>query len=388
MAKLNVKKVAKLSKPGRYADGANLYVQITETGRSWVFRYEVRGRERWMGFGPLRDFTLEEAREEAMAARKLLKKGIDPLDARKAERDARAKEAAKQIDFETAARDYFKGHEAKWSNARHRQQVLGSLETFAFPKIGGMSIAAVDTPSVLEALKPIWHERTVTAARVRGRIESALDSGDCFRLSLRPKPSRLEGAPRSDPAEQKPNREAQGSCRDALCRAPAFIAALATRKNVERLAMEFLVWTAARSGEVIGARWSEFDLAAKVWTVPSSRMKMRREHRVPLSDRAVAILKGLPREGDFVFIGAKKGRPIGKMAMAKVLAATGHDGVTVHGMRSAFRDRACRADHSPREIREADAAHRTGREHRDGVPKRMRSLGEVAAKLRKPWSRF
>jgi len=173
---LNVKMIAKLSKPGRYGDGRGLYLQVTKNvTHSWVFRFERNGRERWMGLGPLCDFTLEEARERARAARQLLRDGHDPLEMKKTERAALALKEAKRIDFETAAREYFKAHQQKWSNETHRQQFLSTLVQFAFPKIGKLPVAMIDTPSVLDVLNPIWYTKTVTAGRIRVRIESVLD---------------------------------------------------------------------------------------------------------------------------------------------------------------------------------------------------------------------
>jgi integrase len=356
---LNVKKVNKLSQPGRYGDGGGLYAQVTTTGRSWVFRYELRGAERWMGLGPLRDFTLDEARERARKARRLLKDGTDPLDAKWAERAARAVEAAKRIDFETAARDYFKGHEQKWSNAEHRRQFLSSLQDFAFPQIGKIPVAQVDTPAVLEVLKPIWYDKTVTAGRVRNRIEAVLDWATASGYRTGPNPAAWAGHLEAIlPAKAK---IAKVKHHAALPYAdiPDFVAALATRKGIEAKALAFLILTAARSGEVINARRSEIDFVAKVWTVPADRMKARKEHRVPLPDRALAILKALPTEGDFIFPGARKGRPLGKMAMANLIDAMERD-VTVHGFRSSFRDFAAERTNFPREIIEQCLAHSVG----------------------------
>jgi hypothetical protein len=173
---LTAKRVAKLTEAGRYGDGQGLYLQVTPAGvRSWLLRYERAGRERWMGLGPLHTFTLEEARARARQARQQLADGVDPLDARKAERAERALDAAKAMTFAEATRQYFDQHERKWKNAKHRLQFLSSLEQYAFPTIGKLSVAAIDTGLVLKVIEPIWSTKTETASRVRGRIESVLD---------------------------------------------------------------------------------------------------------------------------------------------------------------------------------------------------------------------
>ena len=173
---LTVKKLAKVSKAGRYGDGHGLSLQVTRAGvKSWLLRYERDGRERWMGLGPLHTFKLEEARERARKARQQLKDGIDPLEAKKAERQARALEAAKAITFKDAAQQYFDTHERKWGNAKHRAQFISTLTQYAFPDLGRLPVAAIDTGLVLKVVEPIWQRKTETASRVRGRIESVLD---------------------------------------------------------------------------------------------------------------------------------------------------------------------------------------------------------------------
>jgi hypothetical protein len=173
---LTIKRIAKLTAPGRYGDGHGLCLQVGPTGKkSWLLRYQRDGRERWMGLGPLYTVNLEEARERARQARLQLLDGIDPLDAREAKRAANALEAAKAITFETAARTYFDQHERKWKNAKHTAQFLSTLRDYVFPKIGNLSVAAIDTGLVLKCIEPIWQEKTTTADRVRGRIENILD---------------------------------------------------------------------------------------------------------------------------------------------------------------------------------------------------------------------
>lgn len=336
---LTVKKIERLKEPGRYLDQRGLYLQVmSATNRSWLLRYEINGRKRWMGLGPCADFTLDEARERARQARQLLADGIDPLEARQAERAQRALAAAQTITFQDAAQQYFDQHERKWRNAKHRAQFLSTLRDYAFLKIGKLSVAAIDTGLVLKVIEPIWQTKTETANRVRGRIESVLDWATVRGYRTGDNPARWKGhldnvlPARSKIAPHKHHRALP--YRDI----PEFMTALGQREGFGARALEFTILTAARTGEVIGARWGEIDLKEKIWTVPAGRMKAAKEHRVPLSDRAVAILKALPREAEFVFPGGRKGAPISNMAMAELLKRMERLDITVHGFRSAFRD--------------------------------------------------
>ena len=385
---LTVKQVAKLTTPGRYGDDRGLYLQVTPAGvRSWLLRYERGGVERAMGLGPVGDFTLEEARERARKARQLLRDGIDPLDARKAERSAQALEAAKAVTFKEAATQYFDQHERKWRNAKHRAQFLSTLESYAFPVLGKLPVAAIDTGLVLKAIEPIWQSKTETANRVRGRIESVLDWATVRGYRTGDNPARWKG----HLAEVLPARGQisphQHHAALPFAEVPEFMAQLATREGIAARALEFTILTAARTGEVIGAQWPEFgDLAAKQWTVPAGRMKGQREHRVPLSDRAVAVLKALPREADFVFPGGRKGIAISNMAMAQLLKRMGRLKITVHGFRSAFRDWAAERTNYPNHVVEMALAHVVG----DKVEAAYRrgDLFEKRRKLMEAWEAY
>ena len=362
---LTVKRIARLSKAGRYGDGRGLYLQVqSPDNRSWLLRYERGGRERWMGLGPLHTINLDEARERARKARQLLLDGIDPLEARAAERNAAALAAARALTFEAAARSYFEAHQRGWTNAKHRAQFLSSLSTYAFPQIGKLSVAAIDTGLVLKCLEPIWKDKTETANRVRGRIEAILDwatvrgyrkAGD--------NPARWKG----HLAEVLPSRERiQKTVHHAalpFAALPEFMAALATRNGSAAKALEFTILTAARSGEVLGARWEEFNLDGKVWTVPAGRIKGGKEHRVPLSERALDILRAMPieRGNSYVFLGPQKGGGLSHMAMNRVLRRMGRgDITTVHGFRSTFRDWAAERTNYPDAVVEMALAHAVG----------------------------
>jgi integrase len=385
---LTALRVAKAKKTGRYGDGQGLYLQVTNAGvKSWLLRFEHNGRERWMGLGPLHTISLKEARDRARKARQQLLDGIDPLDARKAERAAQALEAARALTFDEATRQYFDQHERKWRNAKHRQQFLNTLATYAFPKIGRLSVAAIDTGLVLKCLEPIWHEKTETANRVRSRIESVLDWATVRGYRHGDNPARWKGhLDNVLPARgqiQKINHHAALPYADL----PAFMTALKQREGVAARALEFTILTAARTGEVIGATWDEIDLTAKVWTVPAGRIKGGREHRVPLSDRAVAILKSLPCEdrNKFVFIGPRTGG-LSNMAMASVLDRMGCGDVTVHGFRSTFRDWAAESTGYPNHVVEMALAHVIG----DKVEAAYRrgDLFDKRRKLMGDWAKF
>jgi integrase len=362
---LTAKLITKINEPGRYGDGRGLYLQVTPVGvRSWVLRYERGGRERMMGLGPLADFNLDQARERASNARRLLKDGIDPLDARKAERAKLATEAntaaAKNVTFKDCAERYFKFHSPKWTNAKHAGQFLSSLSTHAFPVMGRLPVAAIEKEHVLRAIEPIWHSTTATASRVRGRIEAVLDFAKVSGWRAGENPAAWDG-------NLKHLLPAPGAIAKVMHHAalpfaelPAFMEQLATRGGMSARALEFLILTASRTGEVIGARWSEIDLEAKLWAIPAERMKGGREHRVPLSERAIALLRALPREADPVFPGPHKGTAIGKMAMSRLFERMRRRNITVHGFRSAFRDWAAERTNYANHVVEMALAHAIG----------------------------
>jgi integrase len=358
---LTTKRVAKLTEAGRYGDGHGLYLQVTPAGvRSWLLRYERAGRERWMGLGPLHTFTLDEARARARQARQQLADGIDPLDARKAERAERALDAAKAMTFADAARQYFDQHEGKWKNRKHRAQFLATLRDYALPVLGRLPVAAIDTGLVLRCIEPIWQSKTETASRVRGRIEAILDWATVRGYRAGDNPARWNGHLGEVLPARGQIKKIQHHPALPFAEVPHFITQLAGREGMGARALEFLILTAARSGEASGAKWSEIDLEAKAWTVPASRMKGGREHRVPLSDRALEILRALPREADFVFAGERRGTAVAGTAMANLLGRMGRRDVTVHGFRSAFRDWAAETTGYPNHVIEMALAHAIG----------------------------
>jgi integrase len=364
---LTVKRINKhKNEPGRYGDGRGLYLEVTPACvASWTFRYQRKGVERWMGLGPLADFDLDEARERHRKARKLLKDGIDPIDARKAERAKQATEAASAaastVTFKECAEQYFRFHSPKWTNGKHAKQFLSTLRTHVFPVFGRVPVNAIDKALVIKALEPIWYRIPETAQRTRGRIEAVLDFAKVRGYR--------DGG--NNPAAWGGNLEHALPARGAIAKVephpalpyaqlPALMAELGQREGIAARCLEFTILTACRTSEATGARWGEFDLSTRTWTIPRERTKAGRQHKIPLCDRAIAILRSLPREGDFVFIGSRKGSAISSMAMAVLLKRMGRNDVTVHGFRSSFRDWAGERTSYPNHVIEMALAHAVG----------------------------
>jgi integrase len=377
---LSVKKVEKLTRPGRYHDGWGLYLQVNRGGaKSWVFRYQRGGRERMLGLGPCHAFSLSEARERARQARQLLHTGADPIDQRRAERPAPA------LTFREATQRYFDLHRSEWRNAKHAAQFLSSLSHHAFPLLGAMSVAEIATPDVLAAIQPCWTAKAVTMSRVRSRIEAVLDWAKINGYRSGENPARWGG--HLDQALPARSRVAGIKHHAALPYAEigAFVADLRAHPGFAARALEFTILTAARSGEVIGAQWSEVNWAEKTWTIAAERMKGGREHRVPLSPQAVKLLRDLYQENGcgHIFLGARAGGGLSKMAMAVLLERMGRN-VTVHGFRSTFRDWAAETTNFPNHVVEMALAHAVG----DTVERAYRrgDLFEKRRKLMDAWS--
>jgi integrase len=383
---LTVKRIARL-KPGRHGAGKNLYLRVKPSGaKSWVFRYEYNGRERYLGLGSLDEHknTLAEARANADKAREQLRQGIDPLTTRTQERAQRRAEAGNSKTFEAAAQEYFDSHQHQWTNADYRQKFLSSLRTYAFQKIGKVPVAAIDTALVLKVIDPIWMTKPPTAKKVRQRIENVLDWATVRGFRSGDNPARWAG--HLEEALPAKSHETKHHPRLHYDKVPAFVAKLAEQEGVPPRALEFLILTAARSGEVIGARWDEIDLDNKLWVIPAPRMKEKREHRVPLTERACAILRDLPREGEFVFIGARKNKPLGKNIFLWLISEMGHEEITVHGFRSSFRDWAGETTAFPADICEVALSHKLG-----GQVQTAYQRGDLLEKRRKlmdGWASF
>jgi integrase len=351
---LSSRRVQSLKTRGFYCDGGGLYLQVSRTGsKSWVFRYAIAGRKRDMGLGSLATFTLAEARERARKMRQFVADGIDPIDQRNKTRGT----AATALTFRQCAERYVAAHEAGWKNGG--KAWLGSLATYAFPVFGNTAVAEVDLPLVMAAIEPIWTAKPVSANNVRNRIEMVIDWAKARGYRQGENPARWKG--HLDTLMPHRKKVAPVVHRAALAYAEVgqFMLDLRTLADVSARVLEFQILTAARSGEVVGARWDEIDMAARVWTIPGERMKAGKEHRVPLSDAAMAVLERQAAvcEGEFVFPGRISG-PIRIDASMKPIEKLGLRGkVTAHGFRSAFRDWAAEQTNFPREIAEASLAH-------------------------------
>jgi integrase len=340
MSKLSVAKIAKLTERGAYGDGGNLWLQISAYDtKAWIFRYMVAGRARNMGLGPYPEVTLKEARDRAAEYRRQLRDNIDPIDARKAKRTAAKVEAAKKVTFGWCVDQYIKKHEIKWTNARHRDQWYDTLTKQA-GALCKLPVADIDTAIVLRVLEPLWTKTPETASRLRGRIERVLAWATVSGYRQGDNPARWVGHLREVLPAKSELKDVEHHKAMPYAEVPAFMAELREQDGITARALEFTILNASRTSEVRFAQWDEIDIKAKVWTVPADRMKGRVEHRVPLSDRALEILRGLPREAGspFIFPGGAMGDPIGAHHMARLLDNLTGNGHTVHGFRSAFRD--------------------------------------------------
>jgi integrase len=348
-----------------HCDGGGLYLQVTQSAdgtlrRSWLYRYVLHGRERQMGLGSLIDTPLAEAREKAAGARKQRGQGEDPIDAKHAQRAVAALARAKAMSFDQCRDAYIDAHRAGWRNAKHAAQWISTLDTYVTPVFGRLPVAAVDTALVMKALQPIWAAKTETASRVRGRIEAILDWAKARDYRGGENPARWRGhLDNLLPARSKVRRVVHHAALP-FTEMGAFMAQLREQSTTAARALEFTILTAARTGEVLGARWDEIDLDAAVWTVPPDRMKGAREHRVPLSAAALAVIERMQacRENDYIFPGDRRDRLFGA-AMDMLLRRTGQE-VTVHGFRSSFRDWAAEHTNFSREVAEAALAHTVG----------------------------
>lgn len=387
--KLTARKVATLKEPGRYGDGAGLWLQIgAEGGKSWLFRYALNGRSRMMGLGPISLVSLSEAREIALKQRKFLLAGMDPLFERETKRKDDRLTEAKTITFEIAAARYIEAHKAGWKNAKHLAQWENTLSSYAHPKIGSLPVAGVDTGLILSVLEPIWNAKPETAARLRGRIEVVIDWATARGFRQGDNPARWRGhLDKLLPARSKIQRRQHHNAL-AYSDLPSFFESLAKREEAAARALELTILTAARTGEIIGARWGEFDLQGKVWTVPNERMKAGKEHRVPLTETALKILKSL-RSGnidEFVFLGRKKGKHLSNMAMLALLKRMGRSDFTVHGFRSSFRDWAAESTNYPGEVAEQALAHSIA--NKVEAAYRRGDLFEKRKRLMRDWAAF
>ncbi|MGP0091975.1 MAG: tyrosine-type recombinase/integrase [Xanthobacteraceae bacterium] len=363
--RLTALKVSRLTaKPGMHADGAGLYLQVTKGGASWVYRYMLAGRAREMGLGPLALYGLQDARAKALEARRMRHEGIDPIETRHAARTQARLDAAKAVSFKQCSEAYINAHRAGWHNAKHASQWEATLATYAEPIIGALPVQVIDTALVLRVIEPIWTEKPETAGRVRGRIETVLDWAKVRGYRTGENPARWRGhLDKLLPARSKV-RQVEHHAALPYAALPDFLVRLREQEGIAARALEFAILTAARTGEALGARWPEIDLLDKTWTVPAGRMKAGKEHRIPLSARALAILEEMKPLADaseaFVFPGGKHGKPLSNMAFLMLLRRMGRDDLTAHGFRSTFRDWCSERTNFPSEVAEMALAHAVG----------------------------
>lgn len=359
---LTARKVETLKTPGLFADGNGLYLQVTAAGaKTWIFRFQIDGRRRDMGLGSAGIVSLADARQVVLDARRMVRDGLDPIEARNAAKAAAAVQIARATTFRECAEAFIEGNQAGWRNDKHAAQWSSTLKTYAFPVIGDLPIEAVDTTLVLKVIEPLWSMKTETASRLRGRIETVLDYAKVRGLRAGENPARWKGhLDHVLPAKGDVAKTVHHASMP-YAELPAFWPLLQAQDGLGARALEFAVLTGTRTAEVLNAPWSEFDLEAAIWTVPGARMKAGIDHRVPLSGPAMALLRKLAaiRENDFVFAGQRPNRPLSQMAMLMVLRRM-KAGVTAHGFRATFRTWIAERTAYPHEVAEAALAHTQG----------------------------
>lgn len=362
-APLNALAVSRLKAPGFHAVGTvpGLLLQVTPAGaKTWVLRVMVGTRRRHIGLGGYPAVTLAMAHEKARQYRALIAEGVDPIERRKAARSALLAAQVKMISFEECAAAYIAARSPEWTNAKHTQQWTNSLTTYAFPVLGKLLVSDVSLPQVLAVLEPIWTKKTETASRLRGRIESVLDWATTHEYRRGPNPARWSG--HLDTILPAPSKVAKVEHHPAVqvAQVGEFFARLKKQAGVGARALEFAILTAARSGEVRGATWTEIDLKKEVWVIPAERMKAGREHRVPLSAAAMQLLRDMPKvEGNDLVFSGRTGKPLSDMTLNALMRRMDVPAVP-HGFRSTFRDWASEHTNYPREVAEMALAHAIG----------------------------
>lgn len=364
-----------------------LALQVSGAGaRSWILRKMIAGKRRDMGLGGFPDVTLAGAREKARQIRELVDQGIDPIEDRRAKRAALAAERAKAMTFAQCVTAYLDAHGDSWKNAKHRQQWANTLDTYANPIIGNLNVAAVDTGLVLKVLEPIWKTKTETASRLRGRIENILSWATVRGYRQGENPARWKGHLDKLLASRSKIQLVTHHAALPYAELGGFMADLARMEGMGARALEFAILCASRSGEVRGATWGEFDLAAGVWIIPAERMKAKREHRVPLSSKAVSLLNTLPRlDGtELVFPGTNG--ELSNMSLTAVLRRMNRGDLTAHGFRSTFRDWAAEQTAYPSEVVEMALAHTIG--NKVEAAYRRGDLFDKRRRLMDDWAKY
>ncbi len=391
--RLNALAASRAKKRGMYPDGNGLYLQVAASGaKSWVYRFMLNGVARWMGLGPFDAVPLADARVKALEARRLRLAGVDPIKARAGARTEARLEAARSITFKDAAEAYMEAHKAGWRSPKHAEQWRNTLETYAYPVFGSLPVQGVDVALVMKVLGPIWATKTETASRVRGRIESVLDWASARGYRLGENPARWRGhlenlLPRRSRVQRVKHHPAL-----PYGEVGAFMVGLRRQEGAAASVLEFLILTACRTGEVTGARWGEFNIEEALWTIPAERIKSGRQHRVPLSLAARAIINSMQKvrateHGDgLVFPGGKRGRTLSSMVLLALLKRMGRSDITVHGFRSTFRDWAAERTNYPREVAEMALGHAVG--DRVEAAYRRGDLFEKRRKMMDAWADY
>jgi integrase len=356
--RLNSLQVQQLKDRGWYPDGQGLYLQISATGsKSWVFRFTREGKQRWHGLGAFSAMhSLKDARLAAEHCRQQLRQDIDPIEHKQAIKQERRLAEASRVNFESCAHMYIDRHKHGWKNQKHLTQWQNTLQTYAYPVIGGLPIQVIDVQQVLQIVEPIWHTKTETANRVRQRIELVLDWATAMGFREGVNPARWRG--HMEKLLPKPSRVKPVEHHSALqySEVPELFTALSELDTTASRLLQATALTAARSSEMRLAEWSEIDLDQAVWEVPLERMKSRRPHRVPLSTELVELLQGLNQSSRFVFSNSNGQKPLSEAAVRKLLKSMVPD-VTLHGFRSTFRDWCAEQTDFQRELAEKALSH-------------------------------
>jgi integrase len=387
--RLSAKAFAKLLRngvPGRYNDGQGLHLVIVSASSAhWERRYQPPGalphvtkngktayKSRYLGLGSARTFGLAEARERNRKISQMLADGIDPISQKRTEKAQRAAAAAKERSFGQCALDYYRAHVGEWRSKRHADQWRASMlaetpsgrpvKDDVLKTLRPMPVALIDTPTILAALRPRWHEKTVSLARLRERVEAVIDAA--VAAGFRPAGPNPASWSILQHLLSKAGKTKHFAAMDWAA-VPAFVADLRRREGNAARALEFVTLTACRTGEARGARWSEIDMAAKLWVIPGERMKGGTEHRIPLSAPALDLLRGLPHEGDddadgLVFISSRPGKPLADFTLLRLLRSMGYQKITVHGLRSSFSDWAHEQPTATPMVVEQSLSHRAG----------------------------
>ena len=394
MSRLNPKQVEHLSEPGRYLDSDGLYLVISTTGsKSWLLRFQLTGKRRDMGLGPFPTVTLKAARLAATEARSLIMQGRDPLDERKAEqqrqKEQRLADKAKSVTFKSLASVYHRSH-CQHVTDGWRKGWLSKLERYVYPIIGELPPGQVQTEHVLRVLQPIWSEKPRTASEVRSQIESILDSAKALSLRSGENPARWRGHLDNLLSRADKKRAAKSTNHPAMSwrDLPAFMGRLASANDRDSQALQLVILTASRAGMVRLATWDEFDLESAIWNLPAERMKTRQAFAIPLPQRAVDLLRAIPRTvgSPYLFPGTGKSGVMGRVAFLSLLRAMDMPHITTHGFRATFRTWASECTHYPREVCELALAH----DERDKIEAAYSrsNLLEKRRELMQAWAKF